>query len=53
MNAFFTVGAVAGWLLVSLISGKLQPVFSLTTILAVVIGGILGVILLPAVVGKK
>lgn len=44
MNKFFTIGAVAGRLLVSMISSKLQPVFSLATILSVFIGGIIGVI---------
>jgi len=45
MNKFFTIGAVAGWLLLSMISGKLWPVLSLPTILAVMIGGVVGVVL--------
>ena len=53
MNKFFTIGAVVGWLLVSVISGKLQPVFSLATILAVSIGGIIGVIVGSALFGGK
>jgi len=42
MQLFFVVGAVAGWLLVSLISGRLLPVLCLPTIIAVFIGGIIG-----------
>ena len=44
MNKFFTIGAVAGWLLLSLIYGRLLPVLSLQTILAVAIGGVVGVV---------
>jgi len=42
MNKFFTIGAAVGWLLLSMISGKIWPVQSLPTILAVAIGGIVG-----------
>lgn len=48
MNKFFTIGAVAAWLLLSIVSGKLWPVLSLPTILAVTIGGVVGVLLGPA-----
>jgi len=53
MNKFFTIGAVVGWLLVSMISGKLQPVLSLPTILAVAIGGVVGVVVGAALSGGK
>lgn len=42
MQVFFVIGAVAGWLLVSLFAGRLMPALSLPTIIAVVIGGIVG-----------
>jgi len=48
MNKFFTIGAVAAWLLPSIVSGKLWPVLSLPTILVVTIGGVVGVLFGPA-----
>lgn len=42
MQVFFVIGAAAGWLLVSLFAGRLMPVLSLPTIIAVVIGGVVG-----------
>ncbi len=39
---FIVIGGVAGWLIVSLIADKPMPALSLPTILAVVIGGIIG-----------
>jgi len=53
MNKFFTIGAVSGWLFLSIISGKLWPVLSLPTILAVTIGGVVGVALGAALSGAK
>jgi hypothetical protein len=53
MNKCFTIGAVAGWLLLSMISGRLLPALSLPTILAVAIGGVVGVIVGAAVAGGK
>jgi len=53
MNKHFTIGAVAGWLLLSMISGKLLPVLSLPTILAVAIGGIIGVVVGAVLSGGK
>jgi hypothetical protein len=53
MNKFFTIGAVAGWLLLSIISGKLLPVLSLPTILAVAIGGVVGVVVGAALSGGQ
>lgn len=53
MNKFFTIGAVAGYLLISIISGKLLPVLSLPTILAVAIGGVIGVIVGAGFSGSK
>jgi len=53
MNKFFTLGAVAAWLLLGMVSGKLWPVFSLQTLLAVALGGIIGVLLGPALSGAK
>ena len=42
MQPFFVIGGVAAWLLVSLLAGRLMPVLSLSTIIAVVVGGIIG-----------
>lgn len=42
MPKFFVIGGVVSWLLVSMIAGRLLPVLSLPTILAVLIGGIIG-----------
>jgi len=53
MNKYFTIGAVAGWLLLSMISGKLLPVFSLPTILAVAVGGVVGVVVGAALSAGK
>lgn len=53
MNKFFTIGAVAGWLLLSTITGKLWPALSLPTVLAVAIGGIVGVIVGAGILGSK
>ena len=53
MSKFFTIGAVAGWLLLSMISGKLLPALSLPTFLAVAIGGVVGVIVGAALSGGK
>lgn len=53
MNKFFTIGAVAGWLLLSMIYGRLLPVLSLPTILAVVIGGAIGAIVGVALSRKE
>ncbi len=53
MNKFFTIGAVAGCLLLSMFSGKLLPVLPLPTILAVAIGGVVGVIVGAALSGAK
>lgn len=44
MQIFFSLGAVAGWLLVSLFYGKLLPAFSIPTFIAVSVGGIVGVV---------
>lgn len=53
MNKFFTIGAVIGWLLLSMIYGRLLPVLSLPTILAVAIGGVVGVVVGAALSGAK
>lgn len=53
MNKHFTIGAVAGWLLLSMIYGRLLPVLSLQTILAVAIGGVIGVIVGAGLSGSK
>ena len=53
MGKFFTIGAVAGWLIMSMFYGKLLPAISLPTILAVSIGGIVGVIVGVAFSGTK
>jgi hypothetical protein len=53
MNKFFTVGAVAGYLLLSIISGKLLPALSLPAILAVAIGGVVGVVVGAALSREK
>jgi hypothetical protein len=53
MGKFFTIGGVAGWLLVSVLAGRLQPAFSLKTFLAVLIGGLLGVVVGAALTSKK
>ncbi len=53
MNKHFTVGAVAGWLLLSLIYGRLLPVLSLPTILAVAFGGVVGVVVGATLSGGK
>lgn len=53
MQAFFLVGAVAGWLLVSLFAGHLMPALSLPTIIAVVVGGGLGQIMGIAIAGAN
>ena len=53
MNKLFTIGAVAGWLLLSMIYGRLLPVLSLPAILAVAIGGVVGVIVGAALSGNK
>lgn len=53
MNKFFTIGAVAGYLLLSIISGKLWLVFSLPAILAVALGGVVGVVVGAALSGGK
>lgn len=53
MQVFFVIGAVAGWLLVSLFAGRLMPVLSLPTIIAVVIGGIVGQIVGFAIAGAN
>ena len=53
MNKFFTIGGVAAWLLLTSVSGKLWPVLSLPTILAVMIGGVIGVLLGSALSGAK
>jgi len=42
MNKYFTIGAITGWLFLSMISGKLWLVLSLPTILAVAVGGLVG-----------
>ena len=53
MNKFFAIGAVAGWLLLSMIYGRLLPVLSLPTILAVAFGGVVGVIVGAVLSGAK
>ncbi len=53
MSKFFTIGAVAGWLLLSMIYGRLLPAMSLPTILAVAIGGVVGVVVGAALSGAK
>jgi len=53
MNKFFTIGAVAGWLLLSMMYGRLLPVLSLPTILAVTIGGVVGLIAGAGLSGAK
>ena len=45
MTKFFMIGSVVGWLLLSIIYGKLLHVLSLPTILAVAIGGVVGLII--------
>jgi len=50
---YFTVGAVAGWLLLSMISGKLLPALSLPSIITVMVGGIIGQIFLPVFLQKR
>ena len=44
MNKFSAIGAVVGWLLISMIYGRLLPALSLPTFLAVAIGGVVGTI---------
>jgi len=51
MPVFFAMGAVAGWLLVSLFAGHLMPLFSISTIITVVIGGVVGQIIGYAAAG--
>ena len=53
MNKFFAIGAVAGWLLLSMIYGRLLPVLSLPCILAVAIGGSIGLVIGGALSGGK
>ena len=53
MQLFFVIGGVAGWLLVSMLAGRLIPVFSLPTIIAVAIGGIIGQVVGFAIVGAS
>ena len=53
MSKFFAIGAVAAWLLLSIIYGRLLPALSVPTILAVAIGGSLGAVIGGAVSGGK
>jgi hypothetical protein len=53
MSKFFVMGAVAGWLLVSMASGRLLPALSLPTILAAFIGGVVGEIAGAALAAPK
>lgn len=42
MNIYSAIGAGAAYILVSLIAGRLLPVFHIATIVAVVVGGFVG-----------
>jgi len=53
MQLFFVIGGAAGWLLVSLFADRLMPVLSLPTIIAVVIGGIVGQVVGFAIAGAS
>ena len=50
----FTIGGIAGWIIVSLCFGKLLPVLSLPAIIAVAVGGTIGqVVGLALVAGRS
>ncbi len=53
MQLFFVIGGVAGWLLVSLFAGRLMPVLSLPTIIAIAVGGIIGQVVGSAIAGAS
>jgi uncharacterized protein YacL len=48
MGKAYAIGAVAGWLIVSMLYGKLLPALSLPSFLSVAIGGIIGIIIWAA-----
>jgi hypothetical protein len=52
MNTYFTIGAVVGWLLVSLLHGTLLPALSIATWIAVAVGGTIGQIVGPLLAGE-
>ncbi len=44
MNLYSAIGAGVAYIIVSLIAGRLLPIFHLATIIAVVVGGFFGTI---------
>lgn len=49
MNTFSAVGAGVAYIIACIISGRLLPVFHVATIIAVVVGGLVGTFLGPVI----